>query len=50
MEDERTIALLNVAVPVTETPERISAVVATIFAVVIVSPDDPSKNSFNWAI
>jgi len=46
-EDDRTTAELNVAVPVTETPERISAVVATIFAEVSVSPEDPSKNSLS---
>jgi hypothetical protein len=49
-EEDITTALLNVAVPVTDAPERISAVVATILAVVMVSPEDPSIKSFSWAI
>jgi hypothetical protein len=44
-EDERITAELNVAVPVTFTPESISAVVTTIFAEVRVSPEDPSMKT-----
>jgi hypothetical protein len=47
-EEERITAELNVAVPVTFTPESISAVVATIFADVRVSPEDPSIKSRVW--
>jgi hypothetical protein len=46
--EERITAELNVAVPVTFTPESISAVVTTIFAEVRVSPEDPSINSRVW--
>jgi hypothetical protein len=46
-EDERTTAELNVAVPVTDAPDRIVAVVATILEEVMVSPEDPSRNSLS---
>jgi hypothetical protein len=45
--EDITTAELNVAVPVTLAPESIVAVVATIFAVVMVSPEEPSRNSFS---
>jgi hypothetical protein len=47
-EDERITAELNVAVPVTFTPESIVAVVTTIFEEVRVSPEDPSIKSRVW--